>query len=441
MPVFNFRKKSMKVIVGLLLLLSVTSRGTAQSVDATASLAARYFGEAEAAARQNVIWKKPLYGPILLVNPQTRTTYANMPDSAGAFTLLEEGVYKGQLPQEVMVANTSVSWQGRLWAVMLWPLPADRDERLNLMLHECFHCIQATLGLPAASPTADHLATINGRIYFLLELQALKAALAKPVNQRSAHLAHALLFRKKRQQLFAATFGNERILEMNEGLAEYTGMLLGRTPAGMLPHLYRVIDSAAAQLSLIRSMAYITGAVYGYLLYEKAPGWTQHVDAGASFPALISKYYKVPLPAKTSIPALNRLAKQYYGDSIIRVEKKKETDRLRQVAVYTRLFTHQPVLNIHLVKMNIVFNPGNLFDLGELGTVYPTAEIKDVWGKLLVTSGGVLMKNWKVITLPVNDSLYVKDNIVQGNGWKIVLNENWRLVKTDSLHALLREMQ
>lgn len=425
----------MKAISGLLLLISITCRGFAQEGDTAMIMATRYFRQADSAASHNNIWNQPLYGPMLLVDPQSRTTYANMPDSAGAFIPMAGGIYKGKLPQEVMVANTSLNWQGQLWTVVLWPLSADRDDRLNLMLHECFHRIQDKLGLPAHSPTIDHLATINGRIYFLLELQALKAALAKPVEQRKADLAHALLFRKKRQELFPSTFDNERRLEMNEGLAEYTGMILGRPIGSIRQHLYNEIDRAATQLSLIRSMAYTTGPVYGYLLYEKSPVWTQSVDSNASFSGCIGKYYAVNVPKQTIAAELVKLEKRYNGDSIIRAEKIKEQHRQEQADNYLSLFTHQPVLIINLVKMTIVFNPNNLFDLGELGTVYPTAEINDVWGKLKVTDSGMLMKNWQVITLPAMDSLYVKDSMVKGNGWQLQLNKGWRIEKKDSLHA------
>lgn len=419
------------------MLITIPFRGITQVADSAMLFAADYFRQADSASSRNLMWKYLLYGPMLLVDPHSRTTYANMPDSAGTFTFIKEGMYKGTLAPEVMIANTSVNWQGRLWAMMLWPLPPDREERLSLMLHESFHRIQHQLGFPALSPTIDHLATTNGRVFFLLELQALKAALAKPVEQRKKDLVNALLFRKKRQELFPSTFDNERLLEINEGLAEYTGMVMGRLPGSIRQHLYNEIDKADTRLSLIRSMAYITGPVYGYLLYEKSPVWTESVNSNSSFPALIKKYYKLTVPDNTTTSILAKLEKQYKGDRIIHAEKMKETNRRQQEDNYTRLFTRQPVLTINLVKMNIVFNPNNLFDLGELGTVYPGAEINDVWGKLKLVDGGMLMKNWKVITLPVKDSLVVKDTMVQGNGWQLQLNKGWQIKKIDSLQSVL----
>lgn len=429
----------MKIIIAAVIcwfVFASHARLQAQPPDTSTALAASYFKEAATAARHQHIWPQPIYGRMLFIEPDSRTIWSNMPDSAG---ILKPGggIYKGVLPKEVMIANTAIQWQGETWSLILWPLPANRDDRVNLMMHESFHRIQEKMGLPARSPTADHLSSMYGRIYYLLELQALKAALQKPVSGRTADLANALLFREKRQELFPNTFGNERILEMSEGLAEYTGVILGRQKDSILPHLYEQIDSAGARKSLIRSFAYTTGPVYGYLLYEKSPGWTQQVDSDASFPGLIEKFYHVPAPGLPDSAALAALGRQYNGDAIIPAEKLKEQQRLQIISQYTELFTQKPVLTIELVKMGIGFNPSNLFDLGEYGTVYPTAEVKDIWGQLTVSPPGMLMKDWKVITLPAGENPGVNGQTIEGKGWKIILNDHWQLMKTDPLHYKL----
>ncbi|MBB5394151.1 hypothetical protein [Mucilaginibacter sp. AK015] len=426
----------MKKLIVLILSLSVLT-GNAQNTDSTDKLAATYFKEAERAAYHQQIWKADVYGPTMFVDPQSRITYANEPDSAGILKP-QDDIFKGVLPKEVMIANTSIHWQGKDWSVILWPLPHGRDERVNLVLHESFHRIQTKLGFPERSPTVNHLSSLNGRIYFLLELNALKAALGKPVSQRRADLANALLFRKKRQELFAATFANERILEMSEGLAEYTGMILGRQKDSIMQHLYHQIDTAGNRRSLIRSSAYITGAVYGYLLYQKYPRWTMQIDSGSDFPVLLAKYYHLNLPKQGWHGGLERLGAKYNAAAIIRSEKLKEDKRLQDVSRYVDIFTRQPVLTINLMKMNIVFNPNTVFDLGDHGTVYPTSEINDVWGKLTVTAGGMLMKNWQVVTLPAG-GISINGQAVEGKGWTITLNPGWKILKTDELHYRLTQ--
>lgn len=416
---------------------SQTGASSGSKAASSSQLAASYFKEAEVASQNQRIWKEKMYGPMLFVDPQTRVTYANMPDSAGI--LKPDGsVYKGILPTDVIIANTSIHWQGKMWSVIQWPLPLDHDDRLSLVMHESFHRIQDQLGLPQRSPTIDHLGGMTGRIYFLLELQALKAALNKPVNERGADLTNALIFRAKRQELFPNTFPNERLLEMHEGLAEYTGQIIGRQKEGIRQYLYHLIDSFGEGKSLIRAAAYITGPVYGYLLYQKSPGWTAQVDSNSGFPALISTWYHLKLPQHQESGTLAILEKQYNGDVIIRSEKLKEEKRLQSVNEFTELFTRATVLTIELIKMNIGFNPSILFDLGEYGVVYPIAEVKDTWGQLNVAAPGMLMKDWKTITLPA-ESININGQTIEGKGWKLVLNEHWAIVKVDSLHFRLKQ--
>jgi len=431
----NLKKLTIPVLVsGILQIIRVC----AQSPDSTAQLAASYFHEAATASSKQTIWPVKLYGPMLFVDVNTRRVWANMPDS-GRILKPDGEIYKGILPKEVMVANTAINWEGRLWSVILWPLPQNHDERLNLVIHESFHRVQEQLGLPAHSPTADHLSTMDGRIYFLLELQALKAALSKPVQQRQADLTSALLFREKRRELFPQSFNNERLLEMNEGLAEYTGVILGRAKDSIKQHLFDVMAHAADHESLIRSFPYITGPVYGYLLYEKNPKWTLKVDSNSSFPRLITTNYHIRFAEKLSDKEVARRADQYNGKAIIGTEKRKEAEHQKLISGYVARFTKQPVLRIKLIKMNINFNPNNLFDLGEYGTVYPTAQIKDVWGQLTVSENGVLMKDWREITLPVDEGIKNAGQTIEGKGWKLILNPGWKMIKTDDLHFVIAD--
>ena len=181
----------MKPLLVFLLGCLSSSATHAQLGDAEIRKAAAYFKEAQQASVHQRLWPEPLYGPMLFVDPQSRMTWANGPDSSGILKP-NGGIFTGQLPGDVLIANTAITWQGQLWSVVLWPLPENRQERLSLLLHESFHRIQGALGLPAKDPVIDHLGTMTGRIYFLLELQALKAALRKPVDQRQPDLANAL---------------------------------------------------------------------------------------------------------------------------------------------------------------------------------------------------------------------------------------------------------
>jgi len=411
---------------------------SAQGTDTTARLAAAYFKELKLAVQDQHIWKEPVYGPMLLVFPESHLAYANEPDSAGILKPVD-GVYKGSLPSSMIIGNTAVEWGGKTWSMVMWPPPADRDARLNLLAHESFHRIQKRMGLPMRSPTVDFLGTMQGRIYFLLELQALKAALAQPTDNRGIDLGNALLFREKLHQLFPKTFETERLLEMNEGLAEYTGVMLGRPAATIPAHLDRIIDSAENQKSLIRSAAYITGPVYGYLLFQKAPDWTLKIDSNADFAELLSAYYHIKRVNAVSDEELQKAQKLYPYDAIVAAEGLKEKKRLQMAKYYTELFTQKTVLTLTLHQMNVGFDPRNLFDLGDYGTVYPTAQVKDDWGQLEVSGNGMLMKNWHVVTLPAA-GIQAAGDTLKGDGWLLHLNIGWKLVKKDEYHYLLEHL-
>ncbi len=401
-------------------------------------LAATYFNQAQLAGRNQKLWNANLYGPMIFVEPSSRTVYANMADNAGILKPYKS-IFTGTLPKDVMIANTAITWQGKKWSVILWPLPNKTEDRLALMLHESFHRIQNQLELTGNSPTADHLSTLKGRIYFLLELQALKIAINKPIYSRSVDLQNALVFRKQRQQLFPATFANEQVLEVSEGLAEFTGMILGRKKENIPTHLKNQIDTAANRKSLIRSSAYLTGAIYGYLLYQKNPNWTKLVNSNTNFPSLISKIYGIQIPAKVDSSALAKAEKLYNAQQLIRSETEKEEQRLAIAKSYTELFTKKTLLKIKLIKMGIQFNPNNLLDLGELGTLYPTAEVKDSWGTLTVKEQGMLLKDWQVLYLSM-ENFSQSDRIIKGNGWEIVLNQGWRMAKINELQYQLEKL-
>src|ERR1019366_3640046 len=137
---------------------------------------ATYFNEIKIATKKNqILWNKNLYGPILLINPDTRQLYANYSDSAG-FLKQTGKIYSGVLPSEIIFANTAINWSGRRWAMIMLPLPENKENRINLLAHELFHKAQPSLGFILFNTNNNHLDQKDGRIYLRLELEALKKA-------------------------------------------------------------------------------------------------------------------------------------------------------------------------------------------------------------------------------------------------------------------------
>src|SRR5689334_662895 len=82
------------------------------------------------------VWSRSLCGPLLLVDPKARSVVASEADSAETLQRRPDGSFAGTLPASVRIANTTVHWGGKDWAMVMLPLPADAFSRLKLLAHE-----------------------------------------------------------------------------------------------------------------------------------------------------------------------------------------------------------------------------------------------------------------------------------------------------------------
>ena len=134
----------------------------ASSIDA--SLAARYFQEAKWVSDDDhgALWGRPLYGPMMFVDPETREAVANQNPPFSGFKP-QGGVFAGTFPTSIGIANTAYTLDNVRWTVVMWPLPENRAERATLMMHELFHRIlddqQSIEGRPRLAAWIDRVAT------------------------------------------------------------------------------------------------------------------------------------------------------------------------------------------------------------------------------------------------------------------------------------------
>ncbi|MBL0134798.1 MAG: hypothetical protein IPP79_12775 [Chitinophagaceae bacterium] len=173
-----------------------------------------YFDEIKVATKKgNQLWGSNLYGPILLVNPTTRQLCGNHPDSLGI--LKKDGnIYYGSLPIDVNIANTSLNWSGRRWAMIMLPVPTDKFDRINLFAHESFHKSPTIIGFQLFNTDNNHLDQ-RRRTYLRLELEALRKAVnAITPSEIKLYLSDALLFRKYRYSIYPGADTTENALEL-----------------------------------------------------------------------------------------------------------------------------------------------------------------------------------------------------------------------------------
>jgi hypothetical protein len=392
---------------------------------------AAYFNEIKAVtAEHKDVWDYDLYAPILLVHPDTRQVYANVPDTAGA--LRQDGmIFTGTLPAQVNIANTATTWNGVHWAMFMLPLPENRTDRLNLLAHELFHRAQPDLGFTLYNAENNHLDQKEGRVTLRLELEALRAAvLARSHQEKMKALSDALLFRSFRHAVFPKADSTENMLELNEGLAEYTGVMMsGRDTQQMRDHVVETMNSFLTNPTFVRSFAYQTIPLYGYLLQSSNEGWNKHITSGTSLTAYFMKAFNVQLPGDMK-SVIMESAIPYGGQNIIAEETEREAATGELIAQYTSTFVELPHLNIPLRNMNVSFDPRNIMPLEDKGTVYPNIRITDDWGILTVTKGALLSPTWNsvAVTIPIR----IGEEEVLGDGWTLELKPDFVVQKEDA---------
>jgi hypothetical protein len=373
------------------------------------------------------LWNTDLYGPILFVEPKSRVVYSNYPDSSGI--LKQEGeIFSGILPANINVANTALNWAGRCWAMIMLPLPENKQERLDLLSHELFHRSQTLLGFKLNNPENNHLEQKEGRMYLLMELEALRQALlSKSKSEENMNLANALYLRNHRYKIYPNARLNENYLELNEGLATYTGIIMsGRDEIQLEEYFTDKINEFHEYPTFVRSFAYLTTPLYGVILKKSISDWNLKVDSSANLTDFFTKSIGIDVPDDAGMEILNK-----YGYSKINQEETIREEKINQLKTeYRERFIEQPHLEISLEKMSISFDPRNIMPIEGYGNVYPTLRLTDNWGILTVTNGALLGTNWNKIT--VSEPTSINKNLVTGNGWTLELIDGYSVQKNVS---------
>lgn len=410
----------------VLLLACAAMPAFAEETPIPAAEARAVFAQAQAlcAADGGRLWGASLCAPIMLVDPKTRRIVASQADADGALRA-RNGVYAGILPADQNVANTAVEWSGTRWTQMLWPLP-DGDTRPVLIVHELFHNLQPKLAIAKAKGGENpHLDSLDGRYYLQLEWRALAKALESDgADDRRAAAADAVAFRMQRYRLFADARRDETALELNEGLAEYTGVAVAAPDASARKRL--ALQDLAAHVdnaSFVRSFAYATGPAYGLLLDEFSPDWRGRLGEAEDLGTRLGKALGVkPAADKAS---LARAAARYDAAALRAAETLREEKRQAQLKRNRQRFVERPVLTLKLIHMKVQFNPSNLQPLDDLGTVYPTMRIADDWGTLEVADGALMKTDWSAVIVGAPEDPSAAG--LRGAGWSLTLNEGWKL--------------
>jgi len=239
-----------------------------------------------------------------LLAPKRANTVANPADAEGKLKPLD-GVFTGTAPAELGFAKTATNWARVHWTIVMWPLPQYKQPRLR----ECFHRVQEQIGLNATDAQNGQLDSLVGRIWLQMEWRALERAFWQQGEEGKRDVADAVFSRNYRRSFFpAAGAANENALEMNEGMAEYTGFKLS-TPS---PEEYAVavavwLRAAPTRTpSYSRSFAYTSGPAYGGLLDAVGKNWRTGLTPKTDLRQLLARAHEVQIPAPDKAEAMRR---------------------------------------------------------------------------------------------------------------------------------------
>jgi len=297
-------------------------------------------------------------------------------------------------------------------------------------MHESFHRLQSDLGLPATDRANPHLGTADGRIWTRLEWRALTEALLRTGADRTQALTDALTFRARRRSLFQAAAEDERQLELNEGLSEYTGYALSGLPRSALPDRVAVqLAQYEQQDNFARSFAYASGPAYALLLDASGKPWRKGLTAKSDLTSIVARVYNIndvnPASADSRIG-------RYSAARMMADERARETRRLAVEAKLRGKFVEGPTVTIPATsKFNYSFDPNGATPLQNLGTVFESSRITDEWGVLEVSSGGVLMRrtSGSITGVVLSAPTTADAQPLSGDGWKLELAPGWSVVR------------
>lgn len=370
--------------------------------------AARYFHEADSLCAREAgrLWGVSLCGPMVFADPVSKSIVTSQPAPSAP------------RPPALGFANAALKWGDTRWSTYVWQMiPADPALRRRLFMHELFHRVQPDLGLLVAEPDNDHLDTPDGRYWLQLEWRALARAMADSGEALKRAVGDALAFRRARRQRFPEAGENERRLEINEGLAQYTGTAAAAaTPAMARADAVTQLEQVVVvNPSFVRTFAYPSGAAYGLLLDQYSPGWTRRITSTDDLGLLVGSAAHVEPTTDAEAAALR------YGGAELRVaEVRRETERQARIADLRKRFVDGPVLVLPAAS-GASFITNGITPLPGEGTFYPTYHLTARWGKL---DGSVLVSTDRT-KLAVPAPAGVSGTDLSGEGWTLTIAAGW----------------
>ena len=204
------------------------------------------------------------------------------------------------------------------------------------------------------NPSNNHLDKKEARIYLKLELEALRSAiLSNTPSEIKTHVTNALIFRKARNQFYPQSDSTEQLLEINEGLAEYTGLMMSeRSDEQTKNYLETSLNEFLKNKTYVRSFAYQSLPMYGYLLSKVKADWNKDISSDTNLTNYMVKTFGIELPKDANTSASN-ISSLYNGEMISAFEIERDNQNKEMLAKQMEKFVHQSHFDLAFEKMNV----------------------------------------------------------------------------------------
>lgn len=442
------------------LVMGAAPTARAQSPDTSFAAAVRR-ARAVLAADRGRLWGARLDTLRWMGVEDKRVWLSADPHAAGY--VREGDLWTGPLPAGITPSNTSVTWNGTRWAMVLLPFPVDSATATRLLVHEAMHVEQPSLlPQPTYNETANGSGLLDeaaGRTRLREEWRALAAALRASAGvegiggrARRDAIRDALIFRAARYaDATPEEITRERAIDVTEGLPEYTSWRLTHATDRAFA---AQVDSAPARLpSFVRGFVYYTGPAYAMLLDDyEGSAWRREVRALPDLQRLLFVAWHDRAPhdpdaavigdalaghtlgtaQRARLATLGREAAARYGGSTIRAEEDARwSAREKQLAEYRARFVTGPTLRIRPKSLNISFDPRGQASLGDAGTVMANLAWRGPDGaELHAPAGALVTPSWSEVRVPLGAVHLAPGPLaapvsLQGDGWTLTLPAGW----------------
>jgi hypothetical protein len=430
-----------KWIVFPVFLFLICCKGERTDTYFTPEKALQYFNSIEVICNRDngKLWGKNLYGPMMFIDRTSRKIISNTPDKEGLLKG-KDGVYTGLYPKELIINFFPVKFGGVLFAVT--PLPPEEDafKIKTGAIHSLFHRMQESEENISSIYNTNNMDEKEARLWIKLEWKALRKALNSEGEERQLAIRDALIFKGSNRELYHKYANDENKFENYEGFATFTYTLFCTdSQEEFRSRLFENLDRVYSMQSYARSYGEIHGALYASLLYDKGFDFQKIKIGTLDLGKAVRELYNIELPLICRDVA-GSLAVNYDYAAISKEEEQRLSDIKESIHKQISTFTEKPVVFLELESPYFDFEPENIHSLDTLGILYSSMRVSDNWGKLTVDKVGCLVSN-NFKYLRINAKGFKADkNHFSGEGWTLVLNNEWELVLVEQNYFVRKLM-